>query len=162
MIGRDANLYAYTWNAPIDFVDPFGLDVVIRTYCCHAPNLYGHVGIAINDNPSSGFYPNQESWRVAANMPVPGQLVPDSEKWKPNQVEDAVRIPTTPDQDRKIQTYLDQVRRSPGQYQLHGRNCSNVVQEALRVGGIDLGPLTSYPRDVMRQIQRYLATVAPF
>jgi hypothetical protein len=138
------------------------LDVVIRTYCCHAPNLYGHVGIAINDNPSSGFYPNQDSWRVAANIRVPGQLVYDSEKWRPNQLEGAVRIPTTSDQDRRIQAYLDQVRRSAGHYQLHGRNCSDVVRDALSAGGIDLGPPTPYPREVMRQIQGYLATIAPF
>ena len=161
-MGRDVNLYAYGWNAPIDFVDSLGLDVVIRTYCCHAPNLYGHVGIAINNNPSSGFYPNQDSWRVAANIRVPGQLVYDSEKWRPNQLEDAVRIPTTSDQDRRIQAHLDQVRRSAGHYQLHGRNCSNVVRDALSAGGIDLGPPTPYPREVMRQIQGYLATIAPF
>jgi RHS repeat-associated protein len=159
--GRDTNLYAYTFGSPINFIDPFGLDVIVRQYCCHAPNTFGHVGLAIDSSPSRGFYPEQEDWRVPLNVPVPGELTPDSRKWRSDQVVDTVRIPTTLDQDRRVQRYFDALQRNPGLYRLYGRNCSSAVQEALRAGGIDLGPPTILPGTVINRARGYIETIAP-
>jgi RHS repeat-associated protein len=161
LAGGDPNLYAYVRNNPLRFFDPLGLDVLVRRYCCHAPNRYGHVGIAIDDGPSKGFYPREESWTLLLDAPVPGHVVRDAELWRSNQIIETIRIPTTPDQDRAVRSFLDRLEKDPGQYRLYGRNFSSAVQQALRAGGIDLGLPTPYPETTMLRIRKYLETIGP-
>ena len=155
------NFYTYTNNAPTRFVDPFGLDIVVRFYCCHLPNIQGHVGIAVNDGPSRGFYPEKGSRWVSLNASVPGTVLPDSTNWNPNQMIDAIRIPTNSDQDQAVGDYLDQLAKDPGRYRLYGRNCSTTVHDALSRAGIDLRPATIRPPVIMQQIHDHLVNTAP-
>src|SRR5215467_6035797 len=153
--------YTYTHNAPTRFIDPLGLDIVVRFYCCHLPNIQGHVGIAVEDDPSRGFYPERDGIAVPLNVAVPGAVILDSNKWKPNHMVDAVRIPTTSMQDQAVRNYLDKLDKHPGRYRLYGRNCSTIVHYALREAGIDLGPTPIRPPVLMQRIQDDLANTSP-
>ena len=46
-------------------------------------------------------------------------------------------IHTTPEQDRKIQDYINAREADPGAYNLFGRNCAQFVHAALAAGGIE-------------------------
>jgi RHS repeat-associated protein len=158
--GGNANLYAYVMANPLRFVDPLGLDVIVRRYCCHSPNRYGHIGLAIDDEPSRGFYPTEDRFKLILDARVPGRVVRDADLWRLDQLIETVRIPTTPDQDRAIRSFFDTLEREPGDYKLYGRNCSTQVQQALRSARIKVG-FTTLPEETMQQIRKYIETISP-
>jgi len=52
----------------------------------------------------------------------------------------SIRIPTKPEQDIKVQEYLDNLARNPGEYHLLRNNCAQVARKALAAGGIIIPP----------------------
>jgi hypothetical protein len=106
------------------------LDVTISKWtCCFG---FDHVGIAVNSEDTVGFYPERPGALVDR-----GVVVRDSLRKAQNEFKDDIRIDTTPEQDARIQVYIDQRRGNPGHYNLlTGRHCGGFVQGALRAGGI--------------------------
>jgi RHS repeat-associated protein len=157
-VGENAYLYAY--GNPVKFVDPLGLDVIVRLFCCHLGNPAGHVGAAIDrpgigNGESRGFYPTGNP------LNSPGAVVRDADKWDLGVKSDAVRIPTTREMDRRINDSFDRLAKDPGRYRLWGRNCATTIQDTLRAVGIDTGPQTRYPAVLMDRIQQYLESQIP-
>ena len=124
------NFYAYARNNPVRWVDPYGLDVTITKWkCCIG---FDHVGIAINSDATVGFYPEHPR-----RLFDRGLVLKDSVRYTPDNFKDSVTIKTTPEQDARIQAYINQRTSNPGNYNLlSGRHCGGFVQGALRAGGI--------------------------
>ncbi len=137
------NLYAYAENNPTNFSDPYGLDVTIRLY--KGAVFFGHVGIGVNTKDTKGFYPASDSSRllVRTAQPVSGEVRADTEDLR-----GTFTIQTTPEQDKKIQHYIDSRILNPGKYDLDERNCTTFVRAALSAGEINtpvaLDPRTFY------------------
>jgi RHS repeat-associated protein len=127
------NFYVYAFNSPVYWVDPFGLDVTIKLY--PASNPYGHVGIGVNSMKTEGFYPDHDA------PAYPGHILPDTATPLKCMI-----IHTTPQQDQKIQDYINSRKRKPGWWRLPGRDCSNFVHDALKAGGVDVDDSSLPPK----------------
>ncbi len=128
-LGGDVDLYVYVGNNPLTLIDPLGLDVTIAYY----PTVATHVGIAVNDHASVGFYPASSLYGIVSlfGLSVPGVVKADT--GGPAKV---LKIKTTPKQDRLIQDLINARAADPGHYNLYGRNCSLFVSDVLRAAGV--------------------------
>jgi RHS repeat-associated protein len=148
------NFYRYADDNPISYKDPFGLDVTINLQT--GAGGAGHIGIGVNTKQTDGFYPLHETVLVptsAGAIPVdPYYFAPIAStgvvlKDNLHDVVDSITLHTTPEQDRKIQKFIDARRANPGLYNLFGRNCVGFVHDALAAGGIQT-ELTLFPSDL--------------
>jgi RHS repeat-associated protein len=127
------NLYAYADLNPINLMDPYGLDVTISLYRGAGP--FWHIGIGVNTNKTRGFYPTSGSslLSVPFGKPVSGEVRSDDT----NKLLGSIVIKTTPEQDKKIQEYIDLRMLNPGKYDFNDRNCATAVRAALKAGDIN-------------------------
>jgi len=127
------NLYSYSYQNPINYIDPLGLDITVTLY--PGASGFGHVGAGVNTRKTTGFYPDPSAsgWDVLTGEDVPGVMRPDSK----NPIE-SIAIHTTPAQDQAMQNVIDERTTTPGNYNLYNRNCTITVQDILKAGGITL------------------------
>lgn len=138
------NFYRYALNSPLILIDPDGRDVTVVHYT--ATNPRGHVGLGVNSDTTEGFYPDKDNYQAVIGGP--GHVQVDT-----HQVTDYVVIPTTPDQDRSIQLYIDQHQK--GHYSFLNSNCARFVEHALAAGGVSSSN-TIDPITLMQDLhQRY-------
>jgi RHS repeat-associated protein len=132
--GGQGNLYVYVGNSPCMTKDPDGLDAVVTEYKGEGPNVAGHVGVAVNSKETKGFYPvkNSSGADMATGQNIPGNARPDNY----GAARKTVVIKTTPEQDKKMQEYIDDRAKNPGHYNLYERNCSHFTQGVLNAAGI--------------------------
>ncbi|HXZ01138.1 MAG TPA: hypothetical protein VEI03_14150 [Stellaceae bacterium] len=97
---------------------------------------FGHVGLAVGDSPSLGFYPADESiLRYPAELR--GNLLPGIVKQDDmSQPHYSVELDVTPDEARKISNYIRDRAEYPGPYELYLRQCTDFVRSALAAGGL--------------------------
>jgi len=128
------NFYNYVLGSPLNWVDPLGLDITVKLY--PATNPYGHIGIGVNTLQTEGFYPD-------VDLPAyPGHILPDNKY-------PAIKcmiIHTTPQQDQKIQDFINSRKKTPGWWRFPGNDCSNFVHDALKAGGINVGDSSLPPK----------------
>ena len=151
------NLYLYANGNPINYVDPLGLDVTVTLYPGAGP--YGHIGIGVNSPTTTGFYPAPGFSNLSiftgsfiTGQGVPGVMLPDT-----REPLSSITIPTSPEQDRAIQNFINDRTRNPGNYDLNDRNCATTVRDALGAGGIST-PSTIYPREIMQDLKGQFGT----
>ena len=150
----DINIYAYVLNAPINYVDPYGLDVTVTLY--EGAHGFGHTGIGVNTSSTEGFYPRDGGgFRVIAGMDVPGIIKSDTAA----QI-DTITIHTTPEQDKQIQDEIDRAKASPPNYNLQSNNCAQKSADFLNAGGLNV-PREKYPRDFFKALQKKYGTGNP-
>jgi RHS repeat-associated protein len=65
--GGSWSTYTYVSGNPLRYIDPLGLDVTVYDYYNEVGGA-GHIGIAVNNNPSVGFYPNDSSTEGVRNF----------------------------------------------------------------------------------------------
>ena len=142
------NLFVYTLNNPINFIDPKGLDVTVSLY--PGAGGFGHLGIGVNTQNTMGFYPGPDAslFLTAIGQPVPGEMRPDT-----RDPEGTIVIPTTSAQDQAVQDFIDQRTQNPGNYDLNDRNCATTVHDALNAGGINT-PETILPEVLFNNLQQ--------
>lgn len=151
----DTNWYRYVASRPTAWTDPFGHDVVVSFYRGGPTNPFGHVGIAVNQTVTKGFYPRDGGSPWAPVSGTPGELRTDD----PSKHLDSFVIPTTAAQDKAVQAALDKVARDPGNYSLFNQNCAKTVQDVLTEGGILLPKRarTIAPEKFYNDLKRFYA-----
>jgi RHS repeat-associated protein len=131
--------YLYGVADPMSFLDLDGRDIVVAYYPGTRP--FGHVGIGVNTTHTRGFNPITKDLAILTGVPRPGQVLPDN----PNERIDYVVIPTTTDQDKRVQELIDLREKYPGYYDLNDRSCVDMVRDILQEVGIETEQ-TDYPR----------------
>jgi RHS repeat-associated protein len=143
------NFYRYADDNPVSYVDPFGLDVTVTVW--PGASGFGHVGVAVNSNDTSGFYPESHPVCLIKGCSVPGLVLDDQAK-HPGITPEIIIIHTTPQQDDAMNHAINVRLQNPGKYNLYGRNCTKFVEDVLRAGG--LSPLdTTYPHDLANDLR---------
>ncbi|MBI4638965.1 MAG: hypothetical protein HY727_21720 [Candidatus Rokubacteria bacterium] len=133
------NSYAYALNNPLSLTDPSGLDVTVAFYRGESPNIFGHIGVAVNSSQTVGLYPRENSIRAAARAGVPGVVRTDERLRR-----GMVTIPTSPAQDQVMQAVITRALANPPRYSLVANNCTTFVEDVLKAGGLQV-PNTIFP-----------------
>jgi hypothetical protein len=110
---------------------------VADLYISHFPEAasgFGHVGIGVNSRATEGFYPARNGGLSASGYCPPGVVKSDDMR----AADGVVVVPTSPDQDSAVQSYIDSRKTNPGDYCLYSRNCTNFVGDAMRAGGVNV------------------------
>jgi RHS repeat-associated protein len=144
------NAYRYVFNNPVRLTDPWGLNVTVTLYKGQGGNLAGHMGISVDGGPSYGLTAYPSTWEKIGIIRGKDTQGIVEMVWN-NEVEQAIMIRTSPDQDEAMRQVLyesDPVQR----YNLYYRNCAQFVQEVLEAGGVKV-PNTRYPHDLMNYLQ---------
>jgi len=146
------NLYAYAFQNPINFIDPFGLDVWVYNYRTGGRG-YGHVGLIVpNDDGTYTRYsqgaddPSAPSWQLAlwmrdANVHkknIPSLDMPGAE---------LVLIPTK--HNDQIQKAIDQYIKDNDKYHVVGNNCADFANDSVNEADDINLPDRTIPNDYM-------------
>jgi RHS repeat-associated protein len=146
------NAYRYVFNNPVRLTDPWGLDVTVTLYKGQGGNLAGHMGIRVGGGSSFGLTAYPSTWEIISILrgkDTQGIV----EVVSKNEVDQAITIRTSPDQDEAMKKVLDEALADPVQrYNLYYRNCAQFVQEVLEAGRV-MVPNTRYPHDLMNYLQ---------
>jgi RHS repeat-associated protein len=145
------NFFGYALNNPTRFADPSGLDVIV-TFWPKDASGFGHVGVGVNNIQTEGFYSTNKPTCLAWGCDDPGRML-DDRAHHPGVTPEGAVIHTTPEQDAAMQAAIDERKRNPGNYNLHGRNCSRFVGDVLKAGGVGGVPDTRYPRDLYETLK---------
>ncbi len=142
------NFYEYAFSNPANWVDPYGLDVLVALR--EGAHGYGHIGIGVNQSTDTvGFYSSDPGLDVLVGKSVPGVVRPDESK-----VIDSIIIKTTPEQDQIIQSLIDWTTRNPPQYNLDTNNCAIQARGILAAGGVRVPNETKYPKDFFKDLEK--------
>jgi hypothetical protein len=133
----------YALNSPTYWIDPSGFNVTVKLFPGNQPA--GHIGLGVNTNDTSGFYPNHNTGAS------PGHVKRDNPNIE-GDPEGCIILITTPDQDKAVQDYIDNRTKHPGWWK-PGRDCSNFVHDALAAGGIKVGD-SMFPRNVFDNLKK--------
>jgi RHS repeat-associated protein len=149
-IGQRAgpNLYTYVFNNPARWVDPLGLDVTVCLY----PGVPPHVGLDVNGSDTVGSRTDGTSGLtdIINGKDVPGEVSDDS-----GDPSDCTTTKTTPEQDEKVQEYIDNNILNPGSYNLYNRSCVDFVRDAYEeILDIPLSD-TNFPTEIYSDIFFY-------
>ena len=72
------NFYTYVFDDPSSLVDPSGLDATI-TFWPGDAHGYGHIGIGVDTDQTTGFYPTTHKTCLVWGCDVPGRALSDPE-----------------------------------------------------------------------------------
>ena len=129
------NIYAYCNNNPINWVDPWGMDIYYNYFDG------GHASVVVPDSESSTGYSEYSYHPVnggyddpLATINSPGEM----EKFDSNPDEDSIRIPTTQKQDEAAKEKGDEFVENPGTYNPGFNNCTGPASEIIEASGLGL------------------------
>lgn len=146
--GGDSNLYAYTFNNPVEWIDPQGLDVTVIYYPGLPGNDYGHIGVEVNNEGAVGF-DSVNGYHTIPYVPVPG-IVNPIPSTRP--VIESLTFHTTPSEDEAVRSFIRNRTNNPGEYTLLMRDCVDFAEGALRSAGLPI-PENETPAELMDGIK---------
>jgi hypothetical protein len=76
----------------------------------------------------------------------------DSNKGNPQGPYNSLLIKTTPQQDAKVQKYIDDRIKNPGKYNLYDTQCTDFVEQALRSAGLPVPQDTIVPNTFFNEL----------
>ena len=110
----------------------------------------GHVGVGLDSDETSGFYPINDAVCLLSGCNMPGNVLWD--QMKEGVADATTRIATTAGQNAMMQMAITQREQNGGMYNLFSRNCAEFVEGVLDYGGVPYGPYTEYPRTFFADI----------
>jgi RHS repeat-associated protein len=147
----DQNFFRTVFNSPLNWVDPFVLDVTVMMYQGEGPNVFGHIAVQVNGDPIVGFTDSSSLWDIPATIgnAVPAAVKPIEDPGR--RVLDTITIHTTPDQDRAMRDAIEKRRKHPGYFNLENRNCTQFGIYVLKAAGIAI-PWEIKPKSLMEEL----------
>ena len=133
--GGSYSIYIYTADNPVQFTDPFGLDLTVTLYQGRAD----HIGIGVNSSVTYGYYPASNGMVTPTGISVPGIEKPDAGEIPI----DSITIHTDPQQDEAVRQFIQDRIKNPRRYNLYTNNCTTTVEGALSRAKI------SSPNDIL-------------
>lgn len=133
--GGSYSTYVYAAANPVQFTDPFGLDLTVTLY----QGTADHIGIGVNSPSTYGYYPAANGAVTPTGISVPGIEKPDAGEIPI----DSITIPTDPQQDAAVLQFIRDRINNPGKYNLYTNNCAITVEAALNRAKI------SAPNDIL-------------
>lgn len=121
--GGSYSTYLYAAANPIQFIDPFGLDLTVTLY----QGMADHIGIGVNSPTTYGYYPAANAALTPTGISVPGIEKPDAREIPI----DTITIHTDPQQDAAVLQFIQDRIKNPGKYNLYTNNCAITVEGAL-------------------------------
>jgi hypothetical protein len=131
--GGQGNLYVYAGDAPLNLIDPSGLDVTVAY-------TGGHVAIQVNNGPLVGCHPDPGP----GQNPVKGLVPGATEIENKSTILDTVTLRTSREQDREVNAAIAALIANPGMYNAVANNCTISVADILRGAGIINSAPTSF------------------
>jgi RHS repeat-associated protein len=149
------NLYSYVTNNPVNFLDPLGLAKLVY-WGPAGDSKKGHVGLLLDDGTYISYWPTCHFGKD----PQPFKKCParkaDFDQDKSDEGRDPLLIQIDGLNEQAIKDWWNDGK-GHGDFSL-GNNCSDIVGQALKVGGMPYRTQTLYttPNDVRSQVDRYM------
>jgi hypothetical protein len=116
---------------------------------------FGHVGVGLDSDDTSGFYPIKKALCLATGCSTPGNVF--SDQMKEGVAYATTRIATTAGQNAMMKMTITQREQNAGMYNLFNRNCAEFVEDVLDYGGVPYGPYTERPTKLFTDLGGLIA-----
>jgi RHS repeat-associated protein len=145
--GDPANLYRYVGNNPVNWSDPYGLDIRVVEYFAGSYGInYNHVGVGV-----TGSFGTQSYYSQSGSIRGPGMVKADDGVAIMGR---DVTIPTTMEQDAAANSYIDAVKANPQTYTIYNNNCTRFVEGALKAAGLENVPNVLAPGSLIDALKK--------
>jgi len=115
------------------------------------PLGFDHAAISVNGQQAVGLEQKKDSGTAAVeDKTTPGAV----KAVDPNrEVKDKAVIQVTPEQAAKIQTFLNNAKQNPPNYNLYHSNCAQFCERALNAGGVKNVPNDATPHGLVEDLK---------